>query len=133
MPGIRVGYLVVTGQHHQPLVERKLLSDLHVSTVSQAIVSEYLASGHYRHHLAHLQQHRQSRNAMLSASASFSALASWTVPNGGTFLWVQLPASLPMSEICQQALLRNIFIAEGTPFFPGQQGYSPPEFYPLAR
>jgi len=41
MPGIRVGYLVVTGQHHQPLVERKLLSDLHVSTVSQAIVSEY--------------------------------------------------------------------------------------------
>ena len=43
MPGIRVGYLVVTGQHHQPLVERKLLSDLHVSTVSQAIVSEYLA------------------------------------------------------------------------------------------
>lgn len=68
MPGIRVGYLVVTGQHYQPLVERKLLSDIHVSTVSQAIVSEYLASGHYRHHLAHLQtQHLQSRNAMLSA------------------------------------------------------------------
>lgn len=40
MPGIRVGYLVVTGQHYQPLVERKLLNDLHVSTVSQAIVSE---------------------------------------------------------------------------------------------
>lgn len=125
MPGIRVGYLVVTGQHYQPLVERKLLNDLHVSTVSQAIVSEYLASGRYRHHLAHLQtQHRQSRNAMLSAlQRHFPPSASWTVPNGGTFLWVQLSAGLPMSEICQQALLRNIFIAEGTPFFPGQQGY----------
>lgn len=29
MPGIRVGYLVVTGKHYQPLMERKLLSDLH--------------------------------------------------------------------------------------------------------
>ncbi len=125
MPGIRVGYLVTTGQHYQPLVERKLLSDLHVSTVSQAIVSEYLASGHYRHHLAHLQaQHLQSRNAMLSAlQRHFPPSASWTVPNGGTFLWVQLPAGLPLSEICQQALSRGVFVAEGTPFFPGQQGY----------
>ncbi len=125
MPGIRVGYLVATGQQYQPLVERKLLSDLHVSTVSQAIVSEYLASGHYRHHLAHLQaQHLQSRNAMLSAlQRHFPPSASWTVPNGGTFLWVQLPAGLPLSEICQQALSRGVFVAEGTPFFPGQQGY----------
>ena len=125
MPGLRVGYLVVTGQHYQPLVERKLLSDLHVSTVSQAIVSEYLASGHYRHHLAHLQaQHLQSRNAMLSAlHRHFPPSASWTVPNGGTFLWVQLQTGLSLSEICQKALSQGIFVAEGTPFFPGQQGY----------
>jgi DNA-binding transcriptional MocR family regulator len=125
MPGIRVGYLVVTGKHYQPLMERKLLSDLHVSTVSQAIVSEYLASGHYRHHLAHLQtQQLLSRNAMLSAlERHFPPSASWTVPNGGTFLWVQLPAGLPMSEICQRALSKSVFIAEGKLFFPGQQGY----------
>jgi len=93
------------------LVERKLLSDLHVSTVSQAIVSEYLASGHYRH------QHTYKSNIAkvgMMLLCHFPPLASWTVPNGGTFLWV-LPASLPMSEICQQALW-NIFIAEGTPF-----------------
>jgi len=125
MPGIRVGYLVVTGQHYQPLMERKLLNDLHVSTVSQAIVSEYLASGHYRHHLAHLQtHHRQRRNMMLSAlKRHFPTSASWTVPNGGIFLWVQMPAGLPMSEICQKSISQNVFIAEGMPFFPGQQGY----------
>jgi DNA-binding transcriptional MocR family regulator len=125
MPGIRVGYLVVTGQHYQPLVERKLLHDLHVSTVSQAIVSEYLASGHYRRHLAHLQAvHLQSRNAMLSAlQRHFPPSASWTVPNGGTFLWVQMPTGLPLAEICKKALSRGVFVAEGTPFFPGQQGY----------
>lgn len=97
MPGIRVGYLVVTGHHYQPLVERKLLNDLHGSTISQAIVSEYLASGHYRHHLANLRNHQlQRRNLMLSTlERHFPPSASWTVPNGGTFLWVQLAAGLP--------------------------------------
>ncbi|MBE9015814.1 GntR family transcriptional regulator [Chroococcidiopsis sp. CCALA 051] len=126
MPGIRVGYLVVTGEDYQPLVERKLHYDIHVSTVSQAIVSEYLASGHYRHHLAHLQAvHLQSRNAMLSAmQRHYPPATYWTIPKGGTFLWVQMPAHLPLAEICQKALARGVFVAEGTPFFPGgQQSY----------
>ncbi len=126
MPGIRVGYMVVTGEHYQPLMERKLLHDLHVSTVSQAIISEYLASGHYRRHLAHLQsKHQQSRNAMLNAlERYFPAEASWTVPNGGLFLWVQLPSSLSMPAFCQAALSHNVFITDGTCCFPDRQGYN---------
>jgi DNA-binding transcriptional MocR family regulator len=126
MPGIRVGYMVATGKDYQPLVKSKLNHDYHVSTVSQAIVSEYLASGHYRHHLAHLRnKHLQSRNAMLSAMESyFPAEASWTVPNGGTFLWVQLPKDISISAICQAALAHNILIANGALFFPDHQGYN---------
>ncbi len=126
MPGVRVGYMVVTGEHYQPLVERKLLHDLHVSTVSQAIVSEYLASGHYRRHLAHLHsKHRQSRNAMLSAlERYFPAEASWTVPNGGIFLWVQLPSGFSMPAIYQAALSHNVLVADGKWFFPDLQGYN---------
>lgn len=125
MPGIRVGYMVVTGQHYQPLVERKLFNDLHVSTVSQAIISEYLASGHYRRHLAHLRTHHlQSRNIILNAlERNFPPGASWTVPNGGIFLWVHLPTGTPMKAIYHQALSQKVLIAEGTPFFPGEQGY----------
>jgi len=59
---------------------------------------------------------------MLSAfAASFFALSILDCSNGGTFLWVQLPASLPMSEICQQQL-RNYFHCGGNTIFPGQQG-----------
>jgi DNA-binding transcriptional MocR family regulator len=47
IPGLRVGYMVVTGPHYRPILEQKLLHDLHSSTVSQAIVSEYLSSGLY--------------------------------------------------------------------------------------
>jgi DNA-binding transcriptional MocR family regulator len=126
MPGIRVGYMVVTGEHYQPLVERKLLHDYHVSTVSQAIVSEYMASGHYRRHLAHLHsKHQQSRNAMLSAlERYFPTEASWTVPNGGIFLWVQIPSQISMPAIYQLALSHNVLFADGAWFFPDRQGYN---------
>ena len=89
MPGLRVGYLLATGKHYRPLLEQKLFHDLHVSTVSQAIVSEYLASGYHRRHLNHLQaSNLTNRNAMLQALANyFPVEATWTIPNGGLFLW----------------------------------------------
>ncbi|MGF1589023.1 MAG: PLP-dependent aminotransferase family protein [Pleurocapsa sp.] len=126
MPGLRVGYLLATGKYYQPLLEQKLFHDLHVSTVSQAIVSEYLASGHYRHHLNHLRaSNLSSRNAMLQALLNyFPEEATWTIPNGGLFLWVQLPAEISLVSLARQAWNENVFVYPGMPFFPGQKGYN---------
>lgn len=126
MPGLRVGYLLATGKHYQPLLEQKLFHDLHVSTVSQAIVSEYLASGHFRRHLNHLRtSNLGSRNAMLQAlERDFPQEATWTIPNGGLFLWVQLPPEISMISIARQALAANVLVCPGMPFFPGQKGYN---------
>lgn len=124
-PGLRVGYMVVTGKHYQGMMEQKLLHDFHVSTVSQAIVSEYLASGHYRRHLHRLQSDNlQSRNAMLQAlERYFPPETGWTIPKGGLFLWVQLPDNLPMQAIRKQALAQNVLVSCGSAFFPSRKGY----------
>ncbi len=134
MPGLRVGYLIPTKQHYRHLVKQKLLSDLHSATVSQAIVREFLASGQYRRHLSRLRTHNlQSRNVMLQAlSKYFPEGVSWTVPQGGFFLWVHLP-DMPIAAICRdaiaqsasalRAIAQNILIATGAAFFPDQQGY----------
>ena len=126
MPGLRVGYLVATGKHYRPLLEQKLFHDLHVSTVSQAIVSEYLASGHYRRHLNHLRASNLcSRNAMLQALENyFLQEATWTVPNGGLFLWVQLPSEISLVSVARQAWSENVFVYPGIAFFPGHKGYN---------
>ncbi|MDF5712480.1 MAG: PLP-dependent aminotransferase family protein [Rhizonema sp. NSF051] len=125
MPGLRVGYMVVTGKHYQPILERKLFHDVHVSSVSQAIVSEYLASGHYRRRLNQLRSENiQSRNFTVQAMEHyFPASAKWTIPKGGLFLWVQLPANVPIQAISQEALSYNILIFGGSGFFPDKQGY----------
>ena len=125
MPGLRIGYMVVTGKYYQPILEQKILQDLHSSTVSQAIVSEFLAGGHYRRYLNRLRtSHLQSRNAMLQAlERYFPSQASWTIPKGGLFLWVHLPDSISVQAICREALTRKILVASGTAFFPNGQGY----------
>lgn len=113
--------MVVTGKHYRELVKQKALHDMHVSTVSQAIVSEYLASGQFRRHLNRLQTHNlQSRNAMLQALESyFPEAVTWTVPKGGLFLWTHLPDYFPIQAICKEALAQNILVANGAAFFPG--------------
>jgi DNA-binding transcriptional MocR family regulator len=125
MPGLRIGYMVVTGKHYQPILEQKILQDLHSSTVSQAIVSEFLTGGHYRRYINRLRTiHLQSRNAMLQAlERYFPSQTSWTVPKGGLFLWVHLPEGISVQAICREALARNILVASGVAFFPNGQGY----------
>ncbi len=124
-PGLRVGYMVVTGEHYTSLVERRLLNDLHGSTLSQAVVTEYVAAGYYRRRLVQLQRRNlESRNVMLQALDQAAEWGcSWTVPKGGLFLWLQLPAPLSAEAICREALVRGVFVAPGSRFFPGQQGY----------
>lgn len=125
IPGLRVGYMVVTGKNRQAILKQKLLHDFHVSTVSQAIVSEYLASGRYRRHLQQLRSyHFHSRNVMLQAlERYFPQEASWTVPNGGLFLWVHLPDRLSLPALCKEAFAQGVLIANGAAFFPGHKGY----------
>ncbi len=125
IPGLRVGWIVPPNPNYQAIMRQKLLHDFHVSTISQAIVSEYLASGHYRRHLNQLRmQNLQSRNAMLQAlERYFPQEATWTVPQGGLFLWVHLPNCLSVQTICREALSQGILIACGAAFFPDRKGY----------
>jgi DNA-binding transcriptional MocR family regulator len=126
MPGLRIGYMVVTGRYQQALIERKILDDMHTPTPSQAIVQEYLASGHFRYRLQKLRAlHLQSRNIMLEAiSHHFPLETTWTVPQGGVFLWVQLPPSLPLAQICQEVRQQGVLALPGNNFFPDRQGYA---------
>ena len=125
MLGLRVGYMAVTGEQNSALTERKLLHDFHVSNASQAIVKEYLSSGHYRRRLAQIRELlRDRRDYMVSALARHLPTGvTWTVPDGGTFLWIQLPNNMSVTQISTATAQQKVLVGTGAAFFPNQQGY----------
>ena len=125
MPGLRVGYTAVTGKQLKSLIERKLLHDFHISMPSQVIIKEYLSSGHYRRRLNKVRKlHRDRRDIMVEQLLqNFPSEVTWTVPEGGTFLWIQLPDKLSLSEVCSSAAAQKVLVGSGAAFFPTQQGY----------
>ncbi len=125
MPGLRAGYMAITGVQREALIERKLLHDFHVSTASQLIVKEYLASGHYRRRLNQIRlRHRKYRDTMLGLlTQHLPPTVTWTIPEGGTFLWLQLPDAFSVAEVSAAAATQKVLVGSGAAFFPTHQGY----------
>ena len=53
----------------------------------------------------------------------FPLNVTWTVPDGGTFLWIQLPDEVDLKSLCQAAAEQKVLVGAGSAFFPKEQGY----------
>jgi 2-aminoadipate transaminase len=47
----------------------------------------------------------------------FPAGVTWNEPQGGMFIWVQLPAGLDSFKLLDQAIAQNVAFVPGGPFF----------------
>ncbi|CAN5664685.1 hypothetical protein BH23CYA1_BH23CYA1_04030 [soil metagenome] len=63
------------------------------------------------------------RHGITSFTESYPPNVTWTVPNGGTFLWIQLPDKISLGDVCTAAAEQKILVGSGAAFFPTQQGY----------
>jgi 2-aminoadipate transaminase len=118
-PGLRTGFCLAPDRIRRWLVLAKQGVDLHTSTFNQALAAEYLAGGHLKRHLPHiidLYRHRQQ--AMVDAMARFFPDAfTWSVPDGGMFVWVEGPEGMDMEALNQKAVACNTAFVPGTFFF----------------
>ena len=116
-PGYRVGW-VAAGRQAQTVQRLKLMTTLSAATPSQQALSEYLAQGGYDRHVRQLRGSlaRQQEHAMAGIAAHFPTGTRVTRPEGGYFLWVELPPSVQALQLHQQALLHGISLAPGQIF-----------------
>ncbi len=96
------------------------MTDIHTASLPQAVVSEYLANGHYRRHL----HNRYGRNCCKTV-AKCSVHWKPHFPEGGMYLWVQLPEHyrFRMQKLAQQARAADVLVLQGSAFFPDGVGY----------
>ena len=118
-PGLRLGFCLAPEPVHQWLVLAKQGVDLHTSTFNQALATEYLAGGHLNRHLPQIVAlYRTRQQAMLDAMANaFPDGFTWTVPDGGMFVWVEGPKGMDMERVNRMAVDRNTAFVPGTFFF----------------
>ena len=122
-PGMRLGWVSASDEILQMIVVAKQAADLHTSTIEQRAAARLLESFDYEGHVGHLcEVYGERRQAMLSAmERHFPAEARWTWPDGGMFLWVELPQRLSTEELFTEALAERVAFVPGTSFFAGEK------------
>ncbi|HEX5688187.1 MAG TPA: PLP-dependent aminotransferase family protein [Ideonella sp.] len=116
-PGYRVGW-VAAGRQAQAVERLKLMSSLSAPVPSQQAISGYLQQGGYDRHLRQLRQAlagSQAR-ALRAVERHFPKGTRITRPEGGYFLWVELPASVDALQLQRLALAHSISLAPGQIF-----------------
>ncbi|MFN2616607.1 MAG: PLP-dependent aminotransferase family protein [Thermoleophilaceae bacterium] len=117
-PGIRVGYLA--GPEQLIGAIRKLATETYISPsmVSQAIVAEFCESGAIDSSIEVVKRAlRERRDATCQALEEHLPAAAFVSPQGGYFLWVDLPEDGPdVSELERAAGERGVAFVKGTEF-----------------
>lgn len=121
-PGYRVGW-VSAGRFTEKITRLKISTTLATSVPAQQALASYLGKGGYDKHL------RQLRHQLMLQQLQFSqalhqhlpAHARFTLPQGGYFLWLQLPEGQDSLQLFQQAIAHHISLAPGHMFSSNQQ------------
>jgi len=97
VPGIRIGYLVAPAILHDRIIATKQTADILTSPLNQRALHVYLQSGHYTEHLRRVRRaYKERLEAMLAAiEQHFPAQACWRRPEGGMYIWVEMPSEGP--------------------------------------
>jgi len=117
-PGARVGCITAPEAALEPLLALKHATDLGGALVLQAALADFVACGAYERHLAKLRRTLLARrDAMLEAlAAELPEGASWTTPEGGHQVWLELPEGIDTRDLLGDAARAGVLFAPGFQF-----------------
>ncbi len=116
-PGYRVGW-VAAGRFAERVLRLKGMASLGSSLPAQRAIADYLAQGGYERHLRRLREALALGRAqgLQAVERHFPAGCRVTRPEGGYFLWLELPEGADALELQRQARAESISLAPGTLF-----------------
>jgi len=119
-PGFRIGWVVAPEKAvYDKLVIAKQASDLHTSTVSQAIMRRYMETNDIESHVGLIRERygRQRACMVEMIGRHFPEGVTITEPEGGMFLWVTLPESISSMDLFDIAIKEKVAFVPGRPFY----------------
>ena len=117
-PGFRVGWALAPHAIREKLVLAAEAAILCPSSFSQLVISEYLTQADWRGQIKEFRGvYRERRDAMLEALDEHLPELSWNIPNGGFYIWVDLPEQLDSKAMLPRAVTELVAYTPGTAFF----------------
>jgi DNA-binding transcriptional MocR family regulator len=123
-PGLRTGYFILPADTAAAFEERAVSTYISPPFPAQATIAEFISRGHFEPNLARVcGELRARRDAMISTlEQSFPAGSSWSRPEGGYFVWLDLPDGTTTAELIARAELAGVAFVRGADFFPRDSG-----------
>ncbi len=123
-PGFRIGWMNGPARVVAQFEKVKQCADLHTCTFTQFIIYEFIKGGLLEPHLERIRaNYLAKRDLMIKTMAEvFPKGIKWTEPDGGLFLWVELPEHMSAKELFPKAIDLKVAYVYGSPFFPNGGG-----------
>jgi DNA-binding transcriptional MocR family regulator len=116
-PGIRVGYLVGPTELIGRIAARATNAYIAPNMVAQSIVHEFCVSGDIDRSIETVKAALQERVRLLTAALEREIPeARFVAPDGGYFMWVELPEGTDVGELFEAAAARGVQFVKGTDF-----------------
>ena len=118
-PGMRLGAAVANPTLLRKMVIGKQSADVHSPLLIQAIIDAYLRKGLMPGHLRRIcGDYKRQLDAMLDGFKYFPEGTKHTVPEGGLFVWAELPEGVDGMKVFNAAVEAGVAFVPGTYFYP---------------
>ncbi|WFE37474.1 PLP-dependent aminotransferase family protein [Micromonospora sp. WMMD998] len=116
-PGVRVGYLVGPAELIAAIAKRATNLYISPGMVAQSIVHQFCVSGAIERSIQTVRTALGERAAVLAESLRrHIPEARFVEPDGGYFLWVELPADVEVDRLAPAAAERGVAVVKGSDF-----------------
>lgn len=120
-PGLRVGYIAGDPEVIRKCTVGKQSTDVHTANLNQAIVDQFLRRDLLPDHIRSIcAEYGKKMQLMLDLLSAFPSGVRFTRPDGGLFIWVELPESLNAVSLLSRAIERKVAYVPGAHFCIGE-------------
>ena len=117
-PGLRVGFMAGDASILRKCTMGKQSTDVHSANLNQAIVDQFLRQNLLPDHIASIcKSYKAQMDAMMQELDLFPAGTTYTRPEGGLFIWVELPEGTDCKALLEKAVAQSVAYVPGTHFF----------------
>ena len=117
-PGIRVAYVIAP----EPIVAKMTVckqgQDVHTAMFNQMLVYEWMSTTDFEAHIGKIRDIYRRKMTLMSdlIDEKLGDLVSYVRPEGGMFVWCELPEKIDMLDFVKRAIKEKVAVVPGTAF-----------------